>query len=417
MKPSPDAIPFERYVGLDLHKHYVVVAGVNQRQEVILSPKRIEIAELAGWARSNLRQTDAVVVEATTNTWTTYDLLAPLVGRCVVANPLHVKWIANARTKTDNQDVLKLAHLLAADLVPEVWVPPLQVRELRGLVAHRRGLITTQTRVKNHLQSVLHRYYLEAPSGRAFAQKNRSWWEGLSLSTTERLCVRQDLRSLDHVAEQLNDVDEELRRLSTIAPREEDVPYLVQLPGFGLLTAMTVLAAIGDVSRFPTAKHLVGYAGLGAGVHDSGLTHQGKGITKTGRRELRRVLVEAAWSAVNTHPYWKREFQRLSRRKDPNQAVVAIARKLLVAVWYVLSERVSDKHAVPDMVAFKLMVWSWKLNDEERGGLTSRQFIRYHLMRLQLGADLTHILTGKNTKRLIAPPEEVLAVKPELRIG
>jgi hypothetical protein len=80
----------------------------------------------------------------------------------------------------------------------------------------------------------------------------------------------------------------------------------------------------------------------------------------------------------------------------------------------VLAERATDKNAIPNMVAFKLMMWSWKLSDQERGGLTSRQFIRYHLMHLKLGEDLPYLITGKNTKRAIASPEEVLALKPEL---
>ena len=87
---------------------------------------------------------------------------------------------------------------------------------------------------------------------------------------------------------------------------------------------------------------------------------------------------------------------------------------MLVAVWHVLSERVADKNAVPEMIAFKMMMWSWKLSDQERGGLTTRQFVRYHLMRLKTGEDLPYLITGKNTKRAIAPREEVLALKPEL---
>jgi len=83
-------------------------------------------------------------------------------------------------------------------------------------------------------------------------------------------------------------------------------------------------------------------------------------------------------------------------------------------VWHVLTGCATDKNAVPEMVAFKLMVWSWKLSDQERGGLTSRQFIRYHLMRLKLGEDLPYLITGKDTKRAIASPGEVLALGPEL---
>ncbi len=414
MNREPNSTP-RRFVGIDLHKHFVVVAAVDAAQQVLLKPRRIALDDFSAWAEAHLSSEDAVVLEATGNAWYVYDLLTPLVGRCVVANPLQVKWIAAAAVKTDPHDALRLARLLAANLIPEVWVPPQHVRELRALIAHRRALVKQQTATKNRLHSVLHRQHLTPPAGDPFALHNRDWWRALNLSFSERLRVLQDLASLDHVQQQLAEVKAELHRLSTDTPWKGDVPYLIQLPGFGLLTAMTVLAAIGDVTRFPADKCLVGYAGLGAGVHDSGQTHRDRGITKQGRRDLRRVLVEAAWSAVTTHPYWKAEFERLTRRKHPNQAIVAVARKLLVAVWHVLSERAADHHAQPKMVAFKLMVWSWKLTDAQRGGLTSRQFVRYGLLQLDLGHDLTHIITGKATRRAIAPPEELLALRPELR--
>ena len=136
--------------------------------------------------------------------------------------------------------------------------------------------------------------------------------------------------------------------------------------------------------------------------------------TKTGRRDLRWALVEAAWVAVETHPHWKGEFEHLTRRMDKNKAIVAIARKLLVVVWHVLTERVADKHAEPKMVAFKLMRWSWQLTPEQRGGLTTRQFVRLGLMQLKLGENLTHLTYG-NLPRRIASVDEMLALKPELR--
>ena len=176
---------------------------------------------------------------------------------------------------------------------------------------------------------------------------------------------------------------------------------------------MTVLSAIGDITRFPNAKKLVGYAGLGSSVHDSGQTHHSGHITKQGRKELRWALVEAAWIAVDTHPHWKEQFQKLNRRMKSCQAIVAIARKLLVVIWHVMTERVADRKADPDMVAFKLMTWSWKLNNLQRSGLTARQFVRYCLMQLQLGENLTHV--RRAGQRPIASVEEVLALRPELR--
>jgi hypothetical protein len=247
-----------------------------------------------------------------------------------------------------------------------------------------------------------------------FAQKQPEWWERLDLPATERLRVDQDIATLDHIVPQIAAVDAELRRLSTSDVWAEQVPYLLQLPGIALLTAMTILGAVGDVTRFPSAKKLVGYAGLGAGVHDSGKTHRDKGITKQGRRDLRFVLIEAARVAVQTHAYWKREFARLAKRIGEHKAVVAIARKLLIVIWHVLLAKSADRRADAEQVAFKLMVWSWKLSEEQRGGLSTRQFIRAHLIRLGLGEELTHITRG-GIKRGVATIEEVLALRPELR--
>jgi transposase len=365
------------------------------------------------WAKANLTRHDALVVESTSNAWDFYDQVAPLVGQAVVANPRLVKLIASGRVKTDKVDTLALAKLLATGFIPTVWVPPLDVREARGLLAHRRRLVRNRTMVTNRLQSVLQRHNLAGPAGELFSAANRAWWDALPVSPTERLRVRQDLATLAHLVQHIAELDAEVARLSTQAPWANQATYVMQLPGFSVLLTMTVLAAIGDVQRFAHAKQLVGYAGLGASVHDSGQTHKTGRITKTGRRELRWALVEAAWSAVRYHPYWKAEFERLARRMPDKQAIVAIARKLLVALWHVLTERVADRHAEPKRVATKLMRWAWELTDAQRGGLTSRQFIRYHLMRLKLGDDLTHLHYG-NMPRRIAPVDEVLALKPEL---
>jgi hypothetical protein len=261
---------------------------------------------------------------------------------------------------------------------------------------------------------VLHRLNLRPPEGDLFARKQRVWWDTVELSATERLRVDQDLATLDHISPQIAAIDAELRGLSVSDVWAEQVPYLMQLPGIARLTAMTVLGAIGDVTRFPTAKKLVGYAGLGARVHDSGKTHRDKGITKQWRRDLRYVRFYAARTAVQTHPYWKREFACLARRIGEHKAVVAIARKLLIVVWHVLMAKSADRRADAEQVAFKLMVWAWKFTDEQRGGLSSRQFIRAHLIRLGLGAELTHITRG-GTRRRLATLEEVLALRPELR--
>ena len=405
--------PIDGYVGIDLHKHYLVIGGVNAQQEVVLPPRRIELGDWPKWAKAHLTQSDVVVVEATTNAWDCYDVTSPLVQRVLVANAAKIALIAKTRTKTDNKDVMVLARLSAAGLIPEVWLPPVEVRELRALIAHRRRVVGTRTSLKNRLQSVLHRHHLVLPSGNPFSDIHRAWWDTLPVSPTERLQLRHDLATIAQLDTQVAEIEDALRRLSCVAPWAAPVTYLMQLPGIALITAMTVLSAIGDIRRFPHAKELVGYSGLGAGVHDSGQTHHTGHITKEGRKELRTVLVEALWRAVECSDYWRVEFERLTRRMHPAKAIVAPARKMLVVIWHVLTEQAADQHANADLVAFKFMVWSWKLTDDQRGGLTPRQFVRAQLLRLQLGDDLTHVVRG-GARHLIAPADEVLALKPEL---
>ena len=224
----------------------------------------------------------------------------------------------------------------------------------------------------------------------------------------------QDIATLDHIGEQIAAIDAELRRLSVSEQWAEQVPYLVQLPGIALLTAMTDPGRDWRYHALPRGQKAGWLCRPGRGVHDSGKTHRDKGITKQGRRDLRFVLIEAARVAVQTHPYWKREFARLAKRIGEHKAVVAIARKLLIAVWHVLMAKSADRRADAEQVAFKLMVWSWKLSEEQRGGLSSRQFIRAQLMRLGLGEELTHITRG-GTRRPLATIEEVLALRPEVR--
>ena len=124
-----------RYVALDIHKHYCVVAAVNRDGQVVLQPVRVEHQDLEGWLKKNLCGSDHVVIESTTNAWHVYDLLEPLAEQVLVANPIKVKQIACARVKTDIRDTLILARLLAANLVPVVWVPPQHIRQMRQLLS------------------------------------------------------------------------------------------------------------------------------------------------------------------------------------------------------------------------------------------------------------------------------------------
>lgn len=416
MKTETEAIPIDRYIAIDIHKHYVLLGGMNAQKEWVLRTRKVRMSRFPEWVLKNLKPTDAVVIESTSNAWEIYDLIAPLVAKIVVANPLKVGQIAGAKVKTDRLDVERLLTLLIADIVPEVWVPPHHVRDLRSLISHRWRLHKQIAMTKNRLQSFIHRFNLIPPEGALFSEENRPWWQEQDFSTMVRFQIEQDLLILEHLSNHKEAIHQELACLSNRDPWASDMVFLMQIPGLGVVLSMTVLSAIGDISRFEHAKNLVGYAGLGAGVHDSGQKHQGKGITKAGRKELRWALVEAAWSAVGSSPYWKTLYEDLKKRgKHSNEAIVAVARKMLVAVWHVLSKREPVCHASEEDLAYKMVIWSQRMNQEALRGMTRQQFVKYGLLRLGAGQDLTRI-ERNGVPRRIAPTDEVLALKPELRL-
>jgi transposase len=415
MNKDEDTRGSRRYVALDIHKYYCVVAGVDREGRVLLQAVRVEHADLEGWLKKNLRTNDHVVIESTTNAWHIYDLLAPLVERVLVANPIKVKQIAQARVKTDIRDTLILARLLAANLVPAVWVPPVHVRQLRQLLSQRRQFVETHTQIVNRMHSVAHRHHLHHPAGKRFNEKNTAWQKDKRLSQIEQFQLGLEMENRVYIEKQIGRIGKEVAKMSHQKPWAESMTYLMQLPGFGVITGMTVLAAIGEVQRFESARHLASYSGLTPGLEQSGTKYREKGVTKEGRKELRWALVEVAQRAVKSDPVWKHRFQEMQKRMHRNQAIVAIARRLLELVWYVLTRRQPYRHFSQERIAYKYLTWAWQMDDEARDGLTRQQFTRYYLMRLGIGHDLTRIALDPKHPRKIATEAELLALRPELQ--
>lgn len=404
-----------RYIALDIHKKYSVIGGVDRGGRVVLHAVRVEHADLEGWLKKNLRTTDHVVLESTTNAWHVYDLLEPLVERVVVANPAKVKQIANARVKTDVRDTFILARLLAANLVPEVWVPPVHVRELRQLLSQRRQLVETHTQIVNRMHSVAHRHHLQHERGKRFNEKNTAWQKDKRLSKIEQFQLELEMENRAYLEKQISRIGKAVAKMSHQQPWAESMTYIMQLPGFGIITGMTVLAAIGEVQRFGTPQQLASYSGLTNGLEQSGTKLVQKGITKEGRKELRWAMVEVAQRAVKSDPFWKQKFQELQKRMHRNQAIVAVARRLLELVWYVLTRHQPYRHFSQERIAYKYLTWAWQMDEAARDGLTRQQFARYYMMRLGVGHDLTRIALDPKHPRKLASEAEVLAIHPELR--
>ncbi len=401
----------KRYIGLDVHKHYLIGLGVNEDLEVVLPARRVELSNLESWMKKNLTKQDEVVLEMTTNTWQIYDELAEYAGSVMVVHPPHVALITRSQVMNDKIAASILARLLAKGLLVGIWVPPQEVRELRGLVAQRRKMTRLATQAKNRLHAVIQRHHLKPPLGNPFAKTNNGWWLALPLGKLEKMNLQSDLETLQFAQQQEARIQKEM---TGIAAEDEEIGRLLHISGFGVITAVTVYAAIGDIGRFAEPKKLVGYAGLGARVHDSGMTTRTGKITKAGRRDLRVALVEAAHVVANTHPHWKAELARLQPRLGYNKTIVAIARKLLVTVWHVLARKVADRYAETEKVSEKMLRFAYEVGKENRPGRqTAAQFARERLDALGMGQELTSISWG--SKKPIPLPPSTLEIKRKER--
>jgi len=382
---------------MDIHKDYVMVAAVDDVPQVILPPTRVEMSDLARWAQRRLKPCDEIVLEAGPNAWAVADLLKAHAGRVVVANPYKTKLIAEAQIKNDKVDAGILARLLAARFICEVWVPDVPVREQRTLAAHRATLQKQCTRIKNQLHNVLHRHNLRCPQQSLFSTAGRHWLLTLQLSSIDLLQVRHLSSQLDVLQKELDETDRLIARLASQDPR---VPRLMQASGIGYYTAFAILAAIGDMERFSSPDKLTSYAGLVPRQHQSGKHNFNGHVTKTGNPLLRWLMVEAARVAVRWDPYWRQVYQHIANRRGRNIACVAVARELLVAVWYLLTRQATYYHLQPQTFVTKLQEWAYRIGRAHLPVTSSKEFVHQRLSALGLHGLADSLMPRRRNGRL-----------------
>jgi transposase len=287
-----------RVIGLDVHRTFAEVVFFEDGR--LRCGGRVELTadRLAAFGRG-LSATDEVVLEATGNTAAIVRSLNPHVSQVVIANPLQVHAIAHARVKTDKIDAGILAQLHASGFLPTVWMPDPNTEALRRQVARRTQLVRHRTRLKNEVHSVLHAHLIpRCPFADLFGKKGRAWLAQQALPPDELCAVEQRLREIDRHSADLAVIDLALAQATLNDPR---VHRLLTISGVNVTVAISLIAAIGEISRFRSAQKLVSYFGLNPSVRQSGLAPARLGhITKIGRAHARGMLVEAAWAAAHT---------------------------------------------------------------------------------------------------------------------
>jgi transposase len=341
-----------RFIGLDVHRDFCEVAiseGGKARSagRIDTSPQALQL--FAG----SLASDDRVVLESTSNARAIARILEPHVAEIVIANPMQVRAICHAKVKNDRFDARTLAELLAVDLIPRVWLTDERTRALRRLTSRRAQLVRQRTRVKNEVSAVLVRNLKgRPPVSDVFGKRGRRWLTTLELPADEHDTIAACLRQIDFLDTEIAGVDEHLAKHALASP---EIKRLMTIPGIDVTTAATLMAAIGDIRRFDSAKRLVGYLGLDARVRQSGLSAARHGrISKEGSSAVRHVLVQAAWAAIKTPGPLRAFYQRVKARRGAQIAIVAVARKLAMLCWQLLTTQQDYAYQRPTLVARKL---------------------------------------------------------------
>jgi transposase len=322
-------------VGIDLHRKRSHVAVIDESGSQLLSRRIVNDPTTFLELLARIEGESKIALEATYGWEWLADLLQEAGYELHLAHPLRTKAIAAARVKTDAVDARTLAHLLRADLLPEAYVAPRELRDLRDLLRHRLALTRMRSALKQRVGAILAKHGIQRPYSNLFGPGGLRFLEELELRQGPR-------RRLDSLLALIADFDREIDRTSAEidqrAKADAYVEVLCQIRGIGRYIAMLVIAEVGDIARFPSARHLCAWAGLTPTVRSSDGKARLGHITGQGSPALRWALVEAAQHSARGGGPLRHAYERITKRRGKSVAKVAVARKILTLCFYGLRD-------------------------------------------------------------------------------
>jgi transposase len=341
-----------RFIGLDVHRDFCDIAiyengAMRSAGRVASSPEQLQLLA------QSLGPDDQVALETTGNALNIARILEPHVGGVLVADTRNVRALTHAKVKNDRIDARLIAKLLAAGMLPGIWICDEPTRVLRRRIARRSQLVRGRTRAKNQIHAVVIRNLGgRAPARDTFGKKGRAWLATLELPADERATVNSCLREADFLSAEIARVDREIARYAVGCA---EIRRLMTIPGVDVTTAATLMATIGDIRRFPSPRHLVGYVGLDPRSRQSGVSAVQHGhISKQGSSSARHVLCEAAHATMRAPSPLRAFGARVRARRGSKIATVAVARKLTCLTWQLLTKQQDYRYERPALTFRKL---------------------------------------------------------------
>ncbi|MFP4622417.1 MAG: IS110 family transposase [Bacteroidales bacterium] len=333
------------YVGIDCHKKSWKVTILSEHYEHKTISQNPDPDLLAGYLKRNFPGGNyQAVYEAGFSGFDACRRLKQLGVDCKVIHPADVPTNQKERVqKTDKADSRKLARSLRNQEFESIHIPDRKLEADRALVRQRFRLMRDLSRTKNRVKSLLFQFGINIPEQFTLAQMRHwskpyiNWLKDLYV---EEESLRATLDNYIHAGEQqrkqLLHVNRQIRKLARSDAYRDNYHLLLTVPGVGIITAMTLLIQIGDIRRFKRLDELCNYVGLVPSMHGSGEKMETGKMIKRGRKELKIMLIEAAWVAARKDPALMVKFNELMSKMNKNKAIIRIARKLLNRIKFVL---------------------------------------------------------------------------------
>lgn len=322
------------FAGLDVHQDSITATIKDDAG----NPVRVQKVETNedGVRYLFRRMKNIKAVFEASRSWTYYAaLLRPYCKELIMAHPLKVRAIASARIKNDKIDSNVLCDLLMGGLIPQSYMPPQKIIELRDVLRYRVSLGRLRGKIKNKVHNILAREGKKCDFKSPFGPRARLWINHLELKPNNRRELEYNLGLIDNLSNEIAKLDKDIENLKLLYP---EVDLLTSILGVGVYSGLLILAEIGDISRFPTPQKLAAYSGLISSTYQSGENcYQGR-ITKQGSKWLRWILVECAFTSIKKRHRIQKFYLRIKHKRGTQKAIVATARKMLTIIWHLLNK-------------------------------------------------------------------------------
>lgn len=325
------------YVGIDYHTKFAIATRMQKNGIVISQDKVMNNREDIQNYLSLLPKNSKLVLEATNNWYAFMEWSHDFPVDVKLAHPLKLKAIATARIKTDSVDSKILADLLRSDFIPESYIAPKEVRDIRELVRYRTTLVRVRTQFITRIHAVLFKVGEKIKATDVTGIKGRKEIDALDLREIYKQEIQSCLTLCDQLKVQIDILSKEIEEKATLS---SDAKLLMSIPGISFFSSLLITSEIGDYTRFSSSKKLCSFAGLVPSVHASGgKTRLGK-ITKLGSANLRFVLLQAVPHAVKKSKHLGTLYNKIRKKHGEKVARIAVARRLLAVMLTMLKTRV-----------------------------------------------------------------------------